>query len=343
MRLLELLPDKFFREKKIRLFVSVLVSILFIYLTVREIDTEQIIPVIESYNLPVLGLAVVMILTGFYLQALRWEITIKGMMYRKRIRTFDAILIGNFYNSVLPLKMGEIIRLMYLSARHKISFSQAAITYFLDRIFDVLMILVSASILPVLIKDQNYFNWYLFIIPVVVLIVLFQLWKVLFIKKNILKIIVLPRKIKLQVLRLFIQVRMLRFCFSDKKILFGIVTYSFLLFFFHVVYFYLLLAASGLPPEFCNFRVAFFISLSAILVLIIPAGPSGIGVANYGVLQVFILYSEINNIEIVPVLKNDFIVFSFVYVITGFVADMLAGGLFFLLQKEDIKSITLMK
>ncbi len=75
-------------------------------------------------------------------RALRWNLLIESLGKKPKIgNTFLAVMVGYFANLALP-RMGEISRCGIMKKYEKISFSQLIGTVVLERMFDVIMLLI---------------------------------------------------------------------------------------------------------------------------------------------------------------------------------------------------------
>jgi uncharacterized protein (TIRG00374 family) len=118
------------------------ISALFAYLAVRHVDFQNVWRGLRASNywwlLPALAALAVAIL----LKAVRWR-----YMFTRETRpptppVAAALLIGYFFNSVLPARAGEAARVLTLNRRAGTSVAEASATVVLERAYDVLCLLV---------------------------------------------------------------------------------------------------------------------------------------------------------------------------------------------------------
>lgn len=136
------------------------ISIVLLYLSLRGIDYRQLAETIKRANIAYAFLPILCIFVCASLCSLRWT---KVVGHHARFSdAFTALLIGLFINNVLPARIGEVARGYALSKRMGIPFTYAVSTVFIDRLFDLLGLLVIAFIffprqaLPVSVSKALY-------------------------------------------------------------------------------------------------------------------------------------------------------------------------------------------
>ncbi len=129
-------------RKKLLTALGFAVSILLLYLSLREIDYNQLLTILRNAEYTVLPLAFLFIMISLFLCAYRWS-RITGPSINLG-DAFSALVIGLFVNNVLPARLGEVARGYVLSKRRQISFTYALSTVFVDRFFDLMGLLLLA-------------------------------------------------------------------------------------------------------------------------------------------------------------------------------------------------------
>ncbi len=117
-------------------------------------------------------------MTCVSLCSLRW---MRIVGYNTRFRdAFISLIIGLFINNVLPARIGEVARGYALSKRMNIPFTYAVSTVFIDRVFDLLGLLLITFIffpgqaLPASVSKALYVLVTIFIICVIALFAISQ-------------------------------------------------------------------------------------------------------------------------------------------------------------------------
>jgi glycosyltransferase 2 family protein len=122
--------------------VGLAVTVVFTYLAVRDVDWEETWRALRDANLWWLGPAFLAFALAIFVRAVRW----RALFSRGRRPPLEpvtrAVLVGYFFNSVLPARAGEVARVVYLNRRAAASHAQSAATVVLERSYDVLTLLL---------------------------------------------------------------------------------------------------------------------------------------------------------------------------------------------------------
>jgi uncharacterized protein (TIRG00374 family) len=111
-------------------FALAYVNIVDIYLQLTHSHALFSIPLLISFSL------------YYWIKAIRWQQLLKPVIDTKAATIFSPMMIGFFGNNILPARLGEFIR-MYLGAKRlNIRKSQVLATIILERIFDILTIVI---------------------------------------------------------------------------------------------------------------------------------------------------------------------------------------------------------
>ena len=115
--------------------------------SLRDANYVLMIPAIASYFVAV----------GF--RSLRWQFLLRPLRPISGRRLFPVIIVGYMANNLLPLRLGELVRVYYLGQKEPISRTSALATVGIERVFDGLTLLffvaVVAISLPVVRLDQG--------------------------------------------------------------------------------------------------------------------------------------------------------------------------------------------
>lgn len=124
-------------RKVLKLIVSILVSLIFVYLFNRYIGFDKLVNLFKN-------LTPVQILSGFSLyllsyivRTLRWRLTLDIDNFKK---LFKITVFNTFFNIILPFRVGEL-SFFYMLKREGISLPQTTLSFITTRIFDGLSLL----------------------------------------------------------------------------------------------------------------------------------------------------------------------------------------------------------
>jgi len=143
-------------KKRWRLALGILVSLLFLYLAVRDITWPDLWQLFRRGNYLYLVPAVLVIVGVSWVRAWRWRLLMYPNQHLPLPRVFSMVNIGYFFNNVFPAKAGEVIR-AYLAGR-MISggIGQALSALLVERLLDVL---ATVAILVILIPFISLPSW----------------------------------------------------------------------------------------------------------------------------------------------------------------------------------------
>ncbi|MEP7146533.1 MAG: lysylphosphatidylglycerol synthase transmembrane domain-containing protein [bacterium] len=130
-------------------------TIFFLYLAFRGNDFNELFLVLKNadYLYAIIG-AIAGLVFGGYFRALRWRYFLNPL--KKNIGTdilFSSIMVGYMMNSIIP-RAGEVYRPVLLANKEKISRTSAFGTIVVERVFDVLSMLISFGICLIYFKQK---------------------------------------------------------------------------------------------------------------------------------------------------------------------------------------------
>jgi uncharacterized protein (TIRG00374 family) len=117
------------------------VSAVFAYLTVRGIDWGRFRSALAGSDFWWLVPAFAVLMVGVLLRAVRWRLLFPPDLRPPLVATTRALLVGTFFNTVLPARPGEAIRVVTLHQEAGTPRSVALGTAVTERIYDVMVLL----------------------------------------------------------------------------------------------------------------------------------------------------------------------------------------------------------
>jgi uncharacterized membrane protein YbhN (UPF0104 family) len=134
-------------KKKILFVVGILISIICSWLFLRKIEWSSLGVAFREAKYIYIFPAIVLIFISYYFRAIRWSVLISPVKKVSVLNLFSAIMIGSMANNVLPARLGEVIRPVMIARKEKIKVSASFATVVMERVFDILGIIVIASLL----------------------------------------------------------------------------------------------------------------------------------------------------------------------------------------------------
>ncbi len=127
------------KEKKF--WIGFIVSVFFLWLFLRNINFQELGNALIHAQYWYLIPATFFLMISFYFRAWRWQIFLRGTKKVNIMKLMSPMMIGFMGNSVLPLRLGEIVRGYMLTREEKINLSLGLATIAVERIFDGLCLL----------------------------------------------------------------------------------------------------------------------------------------------------------------------------------------------------------
>ena len=136
--------------------LGVAVTVLFTYLSVRNAHLDEVRDALHEANMWWLVPAFATLVLAVVLRAVRWR-----SLYARSSRpplgaTTRAVLVGYFFNNVLPLRAGEAARIVALHSYAGTSRVESVATTALERVYDVLVLLGLLFVLQPWLPDVRW-------------------------------------------------------------------------------------------------------------------------------------------------------------------------------------------
>ena len=117
-------------------------TVVFTYLAVRDVDWAVAWRALASSEWWWVGPSAAVMAAGIVVRAIRWSAVFAPETRPPFRAVWDALLVGYFFNTVLPLRAGEAIRIVTLNQRTRVSRVEALGTVGVERAMDVVALLV---------------------------------------------------------------------------------------------------------------------------------------------------------------------------------------------------------
>lgn len=133
--------------------VGIVLSVILVAYTLREVDPAAVWTQIRFANFWLLGLSIVVALSGYVIRALRWRVLLVPVDPHTTFgNRFRALLIGFMANNLLPARVGEFARAWVLGrVEPRVSAGAAFGSLVVERVLDGLVLgafLAGATLLP---------------------------------------------------------------------------------------------------------------------------------------------------------------------------------------------------
>jgi glycosyltransferase 2 family protein len=127
---------------KIRFFLSIFISLLFLYLAIRNVDFGVVAQSFKNISVKYLFFGLASQFASLFCRAYLWKDILsfeKKVQYR---HSFEALMIGYMGNNILPFRMGEAMSAYALGKKEGISRTLAFASIILVRLIDLFTLLL---------------------------------------------------------------------------------------------------------------------------------------------------------------------------------------------------------
>ncbi|MDR2428001.1 MAG: flippase-like domain-containing protein [Endomicrobium sp.] len=159
-----------FKKHFLKILAGICVSIILIWLTLRQIDIKKSFELIAGVKYFVLIPAILVYVFTYILRSVRYYYILLPLKKTKVLDNFPYTIIGFFANNIIPLRLGELIRAKITGERLHVSRSSALATIVIERLFDVIIfvlfffLIVTVMSFPEFIKKSFYILTFVFFI-----------------------------------------------------------------------------------------------------------------------------------------------------------------------------------
>ncbi len=265
-------------------------SLIGLYYAFWNLDVNQLWIHLQKTNIIYILVVFFLFIYSVHVRAKRWQLLLKPMVALPVSPLFSATIIGYFGNSVLPFRMGELLRGYSLSKDCSLSVSSIMGTIILDRVLDMAGLFVFSVFFVVVFPLETWLKIGLIVIAVIVLVALFiiiilskkkQNWnnfsrKILSQSKSGINILI---KIIINIVNGFIQLGESK----DKRIISFYTIYLWVIYFFCV---YLVVLAVGVELSWAQ---AGLLLIATTLSISVPAAPGYVG--TYHAVVIYMMVS----------------------------------------------------
>src|SRR5574342_698101 len=139
--------------KKWHFWVGVLISILFIWLALRDLKLNEFWGAVKQANYWWLLPGIAVYFVGVWVRAWRWHYLLGPIKKVPTATMFPITTIGYMGNNIYPARAGEVLRAVILKRKEGVSVSASLATIIVERIFDGVVMLAFVFVnLPELTK-----------------------------------------------------------------------------------------------------------------------------------------------------------------------------------------------
>lgn len=128
-------------KKTRQLIIGLTITLGALYYTLHNISLDELIESFKGVHYFYLVPATVFIILSFIFRIFRWQILLSPVRKIPLFGLFSPMMVG-YMGNILPARAGDIFRPYLISQRYEVPFSSSIATIVLERLFDVLGLLV---------------------------------------------------------------------------------------------------------------------------------------------------------------------------------------------------------
>jgi len=125
-----------------KLYAGILISILFMFLAFRKVEPVKMFAAFSAMRIVYLVPMILVMFLSHWLRAVRWRYLLSPVRRVGTAPLFTSLIIGYMFNIFLPAHLGEFVRAFVLSAKKSLSASSIFATIVVERVIDVLTLLL---------------------------------------------------------------------------------------------------------------------------------------------------------------------------------------------------------
>ena len=172
-------------SKWLKLSLGFILSFIGLYFAFQNIDLNDLLKSFESINYFWIFVAIILLILYTYVRSLRWRLLLFSLKLVTIKDLFASNMVGYFGNSILPFKMGEILRGYAISRNNDLKTSTVLGSIVLERVCDLGGLLILLFFVTLFYSFPHDIGLSLLISAAAILIVLILLWFISFKKELI--------------------------------------------------------------------------------------------------------------------------------------------------------------
>lgn len=128
-------------KKYLHLFIGLIIIAFSLYYAFKGVKLSELTDALLSVRYVYLIPAMLLVVLSYLFRAMRWRYLVRPIKDVKTTALFSPLMVG-FMANMLPARAGEFVRAYLLSRKENISFSSSFATIFIERLFDLIVLLL---------------------------------------------------------------------------------------------------------------------------------------------------------------------------------------------------------
>lgn len=130
------------RSQVVRIAVSLVLMAILIAVFLWNVNFSEVARSVEHAHLPLIVAACAIALLNYYLRALRWQFILRPVGRVRHTSALVATAVGYAAITLLPARMGDLVRPIVLSRRDRVPLSGTFASILTERLFDLWTVVV---------------------------------------------------------------------------------------------------------------------------------------------------------------------------------------------------------
>ncbi len=139
--------------KKIVIVLGFVLSLVFLYLSLRQVEWSNVVAAIKSASIPYLAMSIACFGICYAIRVKRWQAMLNPTTATRYKDAWAATSIGYFANNLLPAHLGEVVRVFIFGKKTGTSRSFLLATIFMEKLLDFVMLVVFLTLLLTMQND----------------------------------------------------------------------------------------------------------------------------------------------------------------------------------------------
>jgi uncharacterized protein (TIRG00374 family) len=275
-----------------------------------------------------LSTSMIVFLFTVWVQSVRIRVPWKSYFKKSAPDTFNGLMIGHFYNGLLPGNAGEALRAWHFSRKNKISFIRALASQGVEKYVDASNFILYTLILLFLVRDTTLHFRVAGLVCVAVTGVFLLYLLIIFSKKTdrvLLGFLINFFATGKMLYKLHYHIKSFLMVLSSRQII-SYLLLGYFMFALNVLQYYIIFLVADVPPELATVSNGFLVAVAMVIVYIIPSAPGNTGVIHYGVYSMLLLLAKEKGMTESPELTQSLAAYTIYLHLSYFIPEVFAGA-----------------
>ncbi len=142
-------------SRNVKIALAVVAGIVLLAIVLYGVDVGRVRQLIAGVDPGWLALAAVLYVSAYVVRSLRWRLVLRPVQKVKISESFFMLMAGYFLNYIIPIRAGEIAKSFFLKRLRGVPIATSLPTIFVDKLLELLSIVLVVLLIPVLSIDLN--------------------------------------------------------------------------------------------------------------------------------------------------------------------------------------------